>query len=264
MKLATSLLFVALALAPAFAEHDKNAPVKITNGPVIESIFSDHAVIAWSTNANSSTTLKYGTDQKNLNQQVQASWGGRPHRVTVKNLQPDTTYFFKVEDANAEKTGTNVESPVYSFKTVAKGASPDRANKNVGVQGEGNTTASSALPQNDQSAAVAITNGPVIESVFDNKAVIAWSTNAKSSTTLKYGTDKNSLGQQVQAPWGGDPHRVTISGLQPSTTYYFKVMNANAEHTGSSTESQVFSFTTVAKGAQPDRTNKNVGVQGPK
>jgi len=266
MRRTASLLILVLLLTTvvAFAEHDAKAPVKIVNGPVIESIFDDHAVIAWSTNAKSSTTLKYGTDHNNLSQQVQAPWGGSPHRVTVGNLQPNTTYYFKVMSADAEHTGTKMESPVYSFKTVAKGAQPDRANRNVGVQGE-TMSARSALPQSDQPSgeAVQITNGPVIESVFDNHAVIAWSTNAKSSTTLRYGTDPNNLTQQVQAPWGGDPHRVTVGNLNPSTTYYFKVSSRQGEHTGTGMDSPAYSFTTVAKGAQPNRANKNVGVQGP-
>src|SRR4029434_467115 len=121
----------------------------------------------------------------------QAAWGGTPHRVTVKNLQPNTTYYFKVMDANAKHTGTKVESPVYSFTTVAKGAEPQRENKNVGVLGEGSST--------DSTMAVKITSGPVIESVFDDKAVIAWSTNASSGATLKYGTDQSNLDKQVQA-----------------------------------------------------------------
>jgi hypothetical protein len=258
MRLARGVLFLAMVMAPAlpaFAEHDAKAAVKIVNGPVIESVFDDHAVIAWSTNAQSSTTLKYGTDQNNLNQQVQAPWGGSPHRVSVMNLQPNTTYYFKVMDANAQHTGTSVESPVFSFTTVAKGAAPQRENKNVGVKGETSSDGSS-----NSTEAVKVTNGPVIESVFDDKAVIAWSTNAKSSSTLKYGTDQNNLNEQVQAAWGGDPHRVTISNLKPSTTYYFKVMSANAEHTGTNVETPVYSFTTVAKGAPPQRDNKNVGV----
>src|SRR5215813_7692787 len=111
MKRAASLLVLVLFLitAAAYAKHDPNAPVKITNGPVIESVFDDHAVIAWSTNAKSSTTLMYGTDRNNLSQQVQAPWGGSPHRVTVKNLQPSTTYYFRVQDQNAQHTGTGLQ-----------------------------------------------------------------------------------------------------------------------------------------------------------
>jgi hypothetical protein len=256
MKLATGVLSLAMVFIPvqrAFAEHPK-APVKITNGPVIESVFDDHAVIAWSTNAPASTTLKYGTDQNNLNQQAQAPWGGTPHRVTMKSLQPNTTYYFKVIDANAQGTGTSAESPVYSLTTVAKGASPQTENKNVGVLGEGSST--------DSAMAVRITNGPVIESVFDDKAVIAWSTNAKSGATLKYGTDQSNLNEHVQAGWGESPHRVTVKNLQSNTTYYFKLIDTNAQHTGTNVESPVYSFKTVAKGAAPQRENKNVGVQG--
>src|SRR5262245_45996640 len=125
MKLAIGVLSLAMVLAPAqraFAEQTPKAPVKVTNGPVIESVFDDHAVIAWSTNAQSGSTLKYGTDQNNLNEQAQGGWGQTPHRVTLKDLKPSTTYYFRVVDNNAKGTGTNVESPVYSFTTVAKGA----------------------------------------------------------------------------------------------------------------------------------------------
>src|SRR5262249_9757988 len=160
------------------------------------------------TNSKSSTTLKYGTDKNNLNQEVQSPWGGSPHRVTVKNLKPSTTYYFKVMDANAQNTGTKEESNVFSFTTMAKGATPDRANKNVGTQGEptreGPVTASTSLPQSDQPAKadVQITNGPVLNGIYDNKAVISWSTNSSSSATIKYGTDQSNLTQQAQSPWG--------------------------------------------------------------
>src|SRR5262245_49387103 len=121
MKLAIGVLSLAMVLAPtrAFAHNDPKAPVKITNGPVIESVFDDHAVIAWSTNAQASTTLKYGKDQNNLSEQVGAPYGETPHRVTVKNLQPNTTYYFKVFSRDAKGTGTDIESPMYSFTTVA-------------------------------------------------------------------------------------------------------------------------------------------------
>jgi len=273
-RFATALLLVVVlcAASAAFAEHDSKAAVKITNGPVIESVFDDHAVIAWSTNQKSSTTLMYGTDRNSLNEKVQAPWGGSPHRVTVKYLQPSTTYYFRVQDRNAEHNGTGLQSEVYSFTTVAKGAQPDRANKNVGVQGEnesassstsaGSSTASSTLPQSDQSAngAVQITNGPVIEGMWPDHTVIAWSTSSPASTTVMYGTDRNNLTQQAQAPWGGSPHRATLSGLQPNTTYYFRVQSQNAKGSGTGLQSEVYSFKTLAAGAAPDTSVHNVGV----
>jgi hypothetical protein len=71
----------------------------------------------------------------------------------------------------------------------------------------------------NKSAADRITGGPVMESVGDHSAVIAWSTNAKSSSVLTYGTDRDSLNQKAEAPWGGKPHRVYLKNLQPNTTY---------------------------------------------
>jgi len=122
LRFATSLLLLALCVSvTAFAEHDKNATVKIVNGPVIESVFDDHAVIAWSTNQKSSTTLKYGTDQNNLNQTAQAPWGQETHRVEIKNLKPDTRYYFVVESAQAEGSGTLAKSNRAPFVTVSEG-----------------------------------------------------------------------------------------------------------------------------------------------
>jgi acid phosphatase type 7 len=96
-----------------------------------------------------------------------------------------------------------------------------------------------------------ITKGPVLEMVADNSAVIAWSTNVPGSTVLKYGTDSNNLTQSAQAPWGGTTHRVTLSGLQPNTKYYFQVESGQAQGTGTGALSKVDSFQTVAQGAQP-------------
>jgi hypothetical protein len=86
------------------------------------------------------TYLAYGTDQNNLSQRTNKAWDGTNHRLEIKNLQPSTTYYFQVRSKNAKGTGDDVQSPVASFTTVAKGAAADRQNKNVGVQGSGSGT----------------------------------------------------------------------------------------------------------------------------
>src|SRR3954467_3941593 len=117
----------------------------------------------------------------------------------------------------------------------------------------------------NQSGAQKITNGPVIEYTSDHSAMIAWSTKMPGGTYIAYGTDQNNLGQRTEKAWGGTNHRLEIKNLQPSTTYYFQVRSENATGKGAmgaDVQSRVASFTTVAKGAAPDRTNKNVGVNG--
>ena len=150
------LAIVALALATtmAFSQTNQNPDVyktnqsgtqKITNGPVIEYTIDHSAMIAWSTKFPGGTYLAYGTDQNNLSQRTEKAWGGTNHRLEIKNLQPSTTYYFQVrsEDAHGKGAmGADVQSNVESFQTVAKGAAPERANRNVGINGTDATNTS--------------------------------------------------------------------------------------------------------------------------
>lgn len=93
--------------------------VQITKGPTVESVNPTSAVIAWSSNVNSSTVVKYGTDPNNLDQTAEAPWGGLTHRVTINNLQSNTTYYFQVQSGQAQGTGTAALSNTASFHTPA-------------------------------------------------------------------------------------------------------------------------------------------------
>lgn len=114
LVLAFTLCFVALGMA----QQSQN--LQITNGPVVENVSGNSAEIAWSTNVNAASVIKYGTDKNNLSQTAQAPWGGVTHRITLQNLQPNTTYYFQVESQQAQGTGTGAMSGVSQFKTASK------------------------------------------------------------------------------------------------------------------------------------------------
>jgi hypothetical protein len=70
--------------------------------------------------------VHYGTDPNNLNQTAQAPYSRSDappagehavHRVTISNLQPNTTYYFVVDSGQGQGSGTEVKSPVQHFKT---------------------------------------------------------------------------------------------------------------------------------------------------
>ena len=96
--------------------------VQITNGPVVENVTDTTAEIAWSTNVNSGTALHYGTSPSHLDQTAGMPWGGFTHRVLIKDLKPNTTYYFKAESGQGQGTGTMAEAAPASFQTKAAGA----------------------------------------------------------------------------------------------------------------------------------------------
>ncbi|HKD45754.1 MAG TPA: fibronectin type III domain-containing protein [Candidatus Angelobacter sp.] len=91
--------------------------VEITQGPVVESVTDTTAVIAWSTNVNAGTVLHYGTDPNRLQQTAGMPWGGLTHRVNLKDLKPDTKYYFQAESPKGQGTGTSATAPPSSFRT---------------------------------------------------------------------------------------------------------------------------------------------------
>ena len=95
---------------------------RITNGPVVEHVDDKSAMIAWSTNVPSSSVVHYGTSRMALAQTAQAPWGQTTHRVELKNLQPNTMYFVRVESGQAQGTGTDVNSAEVSFRTQPSGS----------------------------------------------------------------------------------------------------------------------------------------------
>jgi hypothetical protein len=97
--------------------------VQITNGPVVESVTDTTAEIAWSTNVNAGTTLHYGADPSHLDLTAGMPWGGLTHRVSLKDLKPNTTYYFRAESSQGQGTGTQAETEQASFQTKPAGIS---------------------------------------------------------------------------------------------------------------------------------------------
>ena len=108
-----------LGLAFSTLAQDDAAHPRITNGPVVESVTPTGSVIAWSTNVSSGSVVMYGTAQDSLRQRAEMPWGGYTHRVTLSNLQPDTTYFFQASSPDAKGSGEFLRSEVQSFHTPA-------------------------------------------------------------------------------------------------------------------------------------------------
>jgi phosphodiesterase/alkaline phosphatase D-like protein len=126
MKLLTIIVLTA-ALAASATVAPKQPPkaqaVKITDGPRVEGTGPTWAVIAWTTNTGGSSVVRYGTDANNLSQTAKSAYAdnektkAQNHRVHLKNLKPNTKYFFQVDSGQGEGTGTEAKSNVAEFTT---------------------------------------------------------------------------------------------------------------------------------------------------
>ena len=109
------------APAPVSPIGTASNAVQITNGPVVENVTDTTAEIAWSTNVNAGTTLHYGSDPGHLDLTAGMPWGGLTHRVTLKDLKPNTTYYFRAESSQGQGTGTQAQTEQASFQTRPAG-----------------------------------------------------------------------------------------------------------------------------------------------
>lgn len=111
-----SILYTSRTVFPR-AQSSQSDSVQITHGPVVENVTDTTAIIAWSTNVNAGTLLRYGTDPQHVDQTASMPWGGLTHRVNLKDLKPDTTYYFQAESNEGQGTGTAARAPLASFQT---------------------------------------------------------------------------------------------------------------------------------------------------
>lgn len=198
---------------PSGAEESN---IQVIIGPVPQQVTDKSANMWWETNMPGSTILKYGTSQGKLDQTAQEPWGKQSHEVTLGNLQPDTTYYVQIQTPSGR---------------VLRDGQFKSAPANYAQQFH-------------------FTDGPRVESLSDNSATLAWTTDKPASTVVKYGTDVNNLNQTAQAPWGQGTHRVTLSNLNPNTTYWIEVSSAQAQGSGQSAQSVKFPLQTQAPGQQ--------------
>jgi hypothetical protein len=100
--------------------------IRIEDGPRVEGVGDSWAHVAWTTNWGGSSIVRYGTNPNALNQTAEAPYANDPnrehstHRVSIKDLQPNTTYYFVVDSGQGEGSGTETKSQVATFTTKSR------------------------------------------------------------------------------------------------------------------------------------------------
>jgi phosphodiesterase/alkaline phosphatase D-like protein len=110
------------------------------------------------------------------------------------------------------------------------------------------------LPPAKKAGRVHITEGPRIESVKDNLAIIRWTSNNPGGTdehfgVVHYGTDPEHLTETAKSHirlnqnHSSTVFRVRVGGLKPQTTYYYTVDSTQGTGASDGVKSKLAHFT---------------------
>src|SRR4029450_1618525 len=116
-------------------------------------------------------------------------------------------------------------------------------------------TAAQIPPPAKKAERVEITKGPEVELSKSHLTVIRWTTNNPGGSDIHYGvvlygTDPKELTQMAKNPitlnqsHGQTTFRVHMRGLEPRTTYHYKVTSVESNGKSDGVESTVHQFTT--------------------
>jgi hypothetical protein len=206
------------------------------NGPVISNvqvadITDTSAKINWITDKPSNSTVHYSTSS-DLSRVSRVSSNDlvTSHTITLINLKPLTTYYFKVESTDAENnTGISTNrGNYYSFTTLDDMTPPEISDVRVLLQ-------------------------------TSKLLVITWQTNEPADGQIEYGTQQGVYSSSTEiSPYLSTFHALTLSGLNPQTTYYFRIKSKDAKNNLG--VSQEYTASTTAEEAKLIRETLYLGV----
>ncbi len=185
-------------------------PPLIVSGPDFKATATT-AVITWSTDRPSSSSVAYSTDKSYAESRGQID-NVTAHKVLLTGLQPGTGYYFKVQslDDNRDYAADTAYSTEYSFKTdVAPGVAE-----------------------------------VTVSDINLTSAIISWKTTTIATSKIYYGLT-NTYGQELSDNSGSGvtTHNVKLTNLSNSSTYHFKIIGTDTD--GNNLVSDDYNFDTL-------------------
>lgn len=228
---ATSSVNVQIVVPQGGCVGNCNAPAPADSAPSISSVSStvtkNSAVVTWSASddhAVAAATFVYGL----ANVYGQNGSVNGTYSVSLSNLSSSTIYYYKI--------------------TVT-----DTASQSVNYTGSFQTYPGS---QTDSVA-------PIISSIASNPgqtlAVINFNTNENSTAQINYGLTAGFGSNASEGNVAKSTHEITLLGLSPSTTYFFRIIATGTSL--NSTSSNILNFKTLKDAvAPPDVSNFNIAT----
>lgn len=254
--LATAL---AMLLSYALVAH-----AALISNVTIDSIGTTTATIDWTTDVNTDATIDYGADQ-NFGVIRDPGATSTSHVLTIPNLDPGTTYYFRA--VSTDPSGNTNATAGFVFST--KGSPADKAIKDISKITNPAALVQVANQLQQQASTVilppSIIGDPnVTPGVTD--ATISWSTDRASDSEVNLAPDSGFSATaanpysitQGNTTESVTKHSIDVIGLQAYTKYHFSVTSKDS--LGLSGKSEDATFTT--KSTLPEVSNVQVGSIG--
>jgi hypothetical protein len=191
-----------------------SAPPVISNIMASTTSFTT-ATVTWTTDIVANSLVEYGQTSGYASGTVSNAAFVTSHSADLLNLQPCTTYHYRV--SSMDPVGQTTVSGDETF-----------------------TMPCNPLPP-------VISNIQVVN-ITDTSAVVQWTTNEPATSLVDYGTNVG-YGSQGTAIGHVTTHSVPLSGLAPGTTYHARITTSNVG--GQTTVSSDFIFTTTIDVTSP-------------
>lgn len=219
---------------------DEDSPV--ISDIVLKSVGATSSVVTWKTNENSDSIVNFGVT-KNYGVAREANPSVKSHEVLVSDLEPATTYHFRVISSDA--AGNQSFSGSFTFTTkstqniegIEKVADEDQrtATEKISelLDKVSDANALNIIQNKLQSVGEAeltaptIIGDPNLDIGYDT-VTIRWRTDKEANAVVDFATEGQFTGgsyarQEGNADELSTSHEVTLHGLSPLTTYHYRI-----------------------------------------
>ena len=261
----------ASVLRRAFAD---SSPV-ISN-ITIQNVEATSTTVTWTSNVKTDSFIDFSEDVDYCGIRNAGDFGTE-HSVAIPNLDPKTTYFFRIRATDVN--GNQSFSGDYTFTTTSTPSMPNlssitnpqqqnlAAKAIVAIQQIANPQALSAVQQSLAAQASKVVGPPKIlgdprVDIGTDEASISWNTDQNANgvvfvaSAAEYARDSSAPYPREEQDMenGTQTHTVVVYGLIPSTEYHYKVSSQGS--LGDAGTSGDLTFTT--KAVLPDILNPHL------
>ncbi|HVM76706.1 MAG TPA: fibronectin type III domain-containing protein [Candidatus Paceibacterota bacterium] len=269
------ILFAGFAIGGFTVWHAFAQTAPTISNVSVTSTTATSTTVTWTTDQKTDSFVDFSTDANYCGVRNQGDFS-TSHTVVIPNLDPDTTYFFRIRSTNSD--GDQHFSGDYTFTTsstidlskVKNQQQAQLAQQAISaVQHITNPQALQAVAQavNQQAQQVIgppqILGNPNLD-IGADQVTVSWATDQNSDGTVFISSDSEYNGstyaREEQDPNSNSKtHSVVVAGLAPSTLYHYKV-SSKAAGIGAPGTTGDLTFTT--KSVLPSIINPHVVKTG--